>query len=324
MLEKIYQKMQLQVSQKPPAVQKLFAWAQRVGADVSRCAERNEKPGPFLKFKHKVAFALVFKKLQEALGGRIRWICAAGAPISRDIVNFFNAAGIFILEGYGLSEVCGGATLSNLNDFSPGSVGRFLPGFEYKIAEDGEILVKGDMLFKGYYKMKEETREVFDENGFFKTGDIGMIDDRGLLYITDRKKDLIITAGGKNVAPQKIETLFKKNPLFAQVVVVGDRKKFLSALLNLNLEIAEKIARENGIAFDKPGDLAGNREFLGLVEKYVEGINEQLARYETIKKYTILKNEFSQETGELTVSLKVKRNVVQQRYRDVIDSMYGE
>ncbi|HDP79234.1 MAG TPA: long-chain fatty acid--CoA ligase, partial [Spirochaetes bacterium] len=314
----------LQVSQKPPVVQKLFAWAQRVGADVSKCAEENKKPGAFLKLRHKLAYALVFKKLQEALGGRIRWICAAGAPISRDIVNFFNAAGIFILEGYGLSEVCGGATLSNLNDFSPGSVGRFLPGFEYRIAEDGEILIRGDMLFKGYYRMEEETREAFDEEGYFKTGDIGVIDERGLLYITDRKKDLLITAGGKNVAPQKIETLFKKNPLFAQVVVVGDRKKYLTALINLNLEIAEKNARENGIQFGAPAELADNHQFLRLVDKFIEDINSQLARYETIKKYTVLKNEFSQETGELTVSLKVKRNVVQEKYKNVIDTMYIE
>ncbi|HDP79547.1 MAG TPA: hypothetical protein ENN21_01750, partial [Spirochaetes bacterium] len=181
-LEKIYQKMQLQVSQKPPVVQKLFKWAQGVGDRVSLCKERKEPVPLGLRLKHRIAYALVFKKLQHALGGRIRWMCAAGAPIAREIVNFFNAAGIFVLEGWGMSETTGGGTLSNLDDFSPGSVGRPLPGLDIKIAEDGEILVKGDMVFRGYYGMPEETKNAFTDDGYFMTGDIGMFDERGLLY----------------------------------------------------------------------------------------------------------------------------------------------
>ncbi len=323
-LEKIFQKMLLAIREKPPVVQKLFAWAQGVGDRVSTYHEEKKKVPFGLRFKHKLAYALVFKKLQHALGGRIRWMCAAGAPISREIVNFFNAAGIFVLEGYGLSEVAGGATLSNLDDFKPGSVGKPLPGISIKIADDGEILIKGDMLFKGYWKLEEDTRHAFDKNGYFMTGDVGMFDENGFLFITDRKKDLIITSGGKNVAPQKIEALLKENPVFTQAVVVGDRKKYLTALFNLNYDIAVQVARTSKISFQDPKELARNKEFLGIIQGYVDAANEQLARYETVKGFRVLENDFSQETGELTVSLKVKRNVIQQKYQNVINDMYAE
>ncbi len=323
-LEKIYQKMLLTIREKPPVVQKLFAWAQGVGDRVSECNEKKE-PVPFgLRIKHKIAYALVFKKLQEALGGQIRWMCAAGAPIAREIVNFFNGAGIFVLEGYGMSEVAGGATLSNLNDFRPGSVGRPLPGIDIKIADDGEMLMKGDMLFRGYWKLEQETKEAFDKNGYFYTGDIGMFDDKGFLFITDRKKDIIITSGGKNVAPQKIETLLKENPLFAQAVVVGDKRKYLTLLLNLNYEVAGQLANDNNISFNDPEELRDNESFLKLIDSYIEDVNKDLAQYETVKRYKILENDLTQEAGELTVSLKVKRNVVQKHYQNVIDEMYKD
>ena len=323
-LEKIYQKMLFTISGKPPIVQKLFAWAQGVGDLISKYSEEKTTPPLGLRIKHKIAYALVFKKLQLALGGRIRWMCAAGAPISREIVNFFNAAGIFVLEGYGLSEVGGGATLSNLDDFKPGSVGKPLPGCDIKIAADGEILIKGDMLFKGYWKLEEETKRAFDKEGYFLTGDVGMFDEKGFLFITDRKKDLIITSGGKNIAPQKIEGLIKENPLFAQAVVLGERRNYISVLLNLNYEIAAQIAKANNIKFNSPRELATNKEFLKLVDGYVSNMNEKLARYENIRKFKILENDFSQETGELTVSLKVKRSVIQEKYKGVIEEIYAD
>lgn len=320
--EKIYQKMTLAVREKPPVVQKLFAWAQKVGSEISRCKERNETPSLMLNFKHKLAYKLVFKKLQEALGGRIRWMCAAGGPIAKEIVHFFNAAGIFVIEGYGMSEASGGITLSNLNDFCPGSVGRPLPGFDVKIAEDGEILVKGDMVTKGYWKLEDKTREAFDDDGYLHTGDVGRFDDRGLLYITDRKKDLIITSGGKNIAPQKIESLFKNNPLFAQFVVVGDARKYLSALIALDLDIAANMAKDSGIAFQDKQELIDHPEFRKVIDRVVAENNAQLAKVETIKKYNILPADFSIDGGELTVSLKVKRKVVNEKYAAAIDEMY--
>jgi len=237
-------------------------------------------------------------------------------------VNFFNAAGIFVLEGYGMSETCGGATLSNLNDFRPGSVGRPLKGLDLKIANDGEILLKGDMLFKGYWKLEAETKNSFNSEGYLLSGDIGRFDEKGFLFITDRKKDLIITSGGKNIAPQKIETLLKENPLFAQAIIIGDRRHYLTVLLNLDYDIAAQIAKENGIAFGNPRDLAKNAAFLKVIDNYIDGINAKLAKYETVKKYKILEKDFTQEGGELTVSLKVKRNVIHAKYSALIDEMY--
>jgi long-chain acyl-CoA synthetase len=311
------------IREKPPVVQKLFAWAQGVGDNVSKYKEQN-KPVPLgLRIKHKIAYALIFKKLQEALGGRLRWMCAAGAPIAREIVNFFNGAGIFVMEGYGLSEVAGGATLSNLNDFKPGSVGRPLKNTNMKIAEDGEILISGPMMFKGYWKLEAETKNAFNSDGYFMTGDIGRFDEKGFLFITDRKKDLIITSGGKNIAPQKIETLLKENPLFAQAVVIGERKNYLTALLNLDYDIAAQLAKANGITFGNSRDLAKNAAFLKVIDTYISQINDKLAKYETVKKFKILEKDFSQEGGELTVSLKVKRNVVHAKYSAVIDEMYA-
>lgn len=320
--EKIYQKMLMTISEKPPVVQKLFVWAQKVGMEVCHYNE-DGRPLPFgLKIKNKIAYKLVFHKLQENLGGRIRWMCAAGAPIAKEIVSFFNAAGIFVLEGYGMTEVCGGATLSNLNDYCPGSVGRPIPGMDIKIADDGEILVKSDCLFKGYWNMADENKNIFTDDGYFKTGDIGEFNDRGLLHITDRKKDLIITAGGKNIAPQKIESLFKVNPLFGQVLVVGDRRKYLTALFNLNYESAAQVAKEKEIPFNHPEELAENRDFLKHIDENIQEVNSRLSKVETIKKYRIIKNEFSQDTGELTVSMKLKKKVVMEKYNDIIEEMY--
>jgi long-chain acyl-CoA synthetase len=249
---------------------------------------------------------------------------ASGAPTSRDIVLFFNASGITVIEGYGMTECCAPATMSNLNDYKIGTVGKPLPNVDIKIAEDGEILVKGDNVIAGYWKMEKETKESFNEDGYFMSGDIGQFDEDGFLTITDRKKDLIITSGGKNIAPQKIEGIFKFDPLFVQFVVVGERKKFLSALVNINLEQAERIAKQQKIAFSKPEDLLENKDFLKIVDEHVAEKNKQLARYETIKKYRIISNEFSQEGGELTPSMKMKRNVIYDKYSDLVDTMYED
>jgi len=322
--EKIYHKMLAGVKEKSHLVQSLFAWAQGVGDEVSRY-KQEKKPIPGgLNFKYKLAYALVFKKLQHALGGRIRWFCAAGAPIAKEIVSFFQSAGIFVLEGYGLSEVAGGATLSNLDDFYPGSVGRPLPGFDIRLAADGEILIKSESLFKGYWGMEEETRAAFTPDGFFKTGDVGMFNKQGLLFITDRKKDLLITSGGKNIAPQKIEAIFKENPIFSQFVVVGDARKYLTALINVDLDTAKTIAAEKGIHFHEPADLLDDPAFKAVLDEILAENNKRLASVETIKYYRILKTPLSAATGELSVKLSVKRDVVQKKYAEVINSMYKD
>jgi len=214
--------------------------------------------------------------------------------------------------------------MSNLSDYKIGTVGKPLPGVKVKIADDGEILVRGDNVFAGYWKMERETENAFTDDGYLMSGDIGKFDEDGFLMITDRKKDLIITSGGKNIAPQKIEGIFKFDPLFAQFIAVGERKKFLSALININLEQAERLASQQGIAFDKPEDLLSNAAFLKIVDEHVAEKNQKLARYETIKKYRIIPNEFSQEGGELTPSLKMKRNVIYSKYTGLIDTMYED
>ncbi len=321
--EKIYQRILMQVKQQPSWRQKIFYWGHAIGVRISQLTE-DKKPVPAaLKLKYKIAYSLIFKKLKQALGGRVRWITASGAPTSTDIIRFFNAAGIMVVEGYGMTECAAPATMSNLADYRIGTAGKPLPGIEIKIADDGEILIKGDNVFKGYWKMEQETKESFSEDGYLMTGDIGTLSDDGFLKIVDRKKDLIITSGGKNVAPQKIENLFKGDPLFSQMIVIGERRNYLTALVNINLDEAIHVAQERGFTFGTPEDLLDNKEFLSLLDEHVAELNSHLARYETIKRYRIIRREFSKETGELTATLKVKRKVVREKYKNVIDSMYN-
>jgi len=302
--EKVYARIISEVREQPQWKQSVFNWAKDVGARVSKLKERKEHVPLILGLQHKVAYQLVYKKLREALGGRVRWMTASGAPIAREIVDFFNAAGIFVIEGYGMTETTAPVSLNTINEYKFGTAGKPLPCNQVRIADDGEILVKGGNVFKGYWKMPEQTREAFTEDGWLKTGDIGYLDNDGYLSITDRKKDLIITAGGKNIAPQNIENLFKEDPLFEQFVAIGDRRKYLVGLVNINLEVAERIAREEGLRFDTPEELLDRKDFLSIVDRHVEERNSHLARVETIKYYRIIKEPFSEETGELTPSLK--------------------
>ena len=323
-LEKVYQQILSQVQDQTPFKQKVFYWGQKVGSKISELREQKKNPGFNLSLKYKIAYAIIFKKLQNALGGRVRWMTASGAPTAREIILFFNSAGIMVIEGYGMTECCAPATMSNIADYRIGTVGRPLPGVDITIADDGEILIKGDNVFKGYWKMPEETKDSFTQDGYFMSGDIGLFDEAGFLMITDRKKDLIITSGGKNVAPQKIENLIKSDPLFLEAIVIGDKRKYLTVLVNISQEQAERIAKEKGINVNSLHDLFNNPRFQTIVEEHIEKCNQKLARYETVKKVGIIKNEFSKETGELTATLKVKRKAVQQKYQSIIDSLYEE
>ena len=320
--EKVYQKIISQVQEQSKLKQKVFFWGQKIGARISELKESRKSIPVFLNIKYKIAYKIIFQKLMEKLGGRVRWMTASGAPTAREIIQFFNAAGIMVIQGYGMTECTAPATMQNISHYKIGSAGEAIPCNDVKISDDGEILIKGDNVTKGYWKMEQETKEAFTEDGYIMSGDIGYIDENGFLYITDRKKDLIITSGGKNVAPQKIENLFKSDPLFSQFIVIGEKKKYLSALCNINLEQAEKIAEDKKIPYGKSADLLKNDKFLMVVQKHVDRLNSKLARFETIKKYRIIDHEFSQDTGELTPSLKVKRKVVHEKYRELIDSMY--
>jgi len=322
--EKIYQRILMQVQRQPRWRQKVFWWAHGIGAAVSALREKHQTIPLLLKLQYRISFELIFKKLRLALGGRVRWMTASGAPTPRDIILFFNAAGITVVEGYGMTECFAPATMSNLADYRIGTVGRPLPGVDIRIADDDEILIKGDNVFAGYWKMEKETRESFTSDGYLKSGDIGFLDKDGFLTITDRKKNLIITSGGKNIAPQKIENLFMSDPLFSHFIVIGERRHFLTALVVLNMDQAVQTAATDGIIAEKPEALLDEPRFTAIVDRHIDAKNRQLARFETIKKYRILRDEFSQETGELTPSLKLKRNVVLSRYTSLIEEMYAE
>jgi long-chain acyl-CoA synthetase len=322
--EKVFQKIMAQVKEQSPLKQKIFAWGQKVGTRISERREKHKRIPLFLKLKYKIAYAAIFKKLQDKLGGRVTWMTASGAPTADEIIRFFNAAGITVIQGYGMTECTAPATMQSLADYRIGTTGKPIPGMDIKIAEDGEILLKGGNVIKGYWKLPNETRDAFTPDGYFMSGDIGMFDEEGNLLITDRKKDLIITSGGKNVAPQKIENMFKSDPLFTQFIVIGERKKYLTGLCNINPEEAAALANEEGITFNNPAELLENQKFLDVVQKHVDERNRHLGAYENIIKIRIVKSDFSQEGGELTPSLKLKRKVVLQKYKDLVDDMYGK
>ncbi len=322
--EKIYAKILGQAKEQPQWKQSVFNWAVGIGADVSKLMEQKKSIPTILNLKYKIAYKMVFEKLREALGGRTRWMVASGAPLSREIADFFNAAGVFLIEGYGMTECSAPATLNKLDNYKFGTAGTPLSCNEIRIAEDGEVLIKGGNITKGYWRMPEQTKDAFTDDGWLMSGDIGEIDEDGFLKITDRKKDLIITAGGKNIAPQNIENRFKQDPLFEQFVVIGDRKKYLVALINVNLEEAARLARKDGIQFSGPEELPERDDFRAIVDRHVEERNSDLAKYETIKYYRIIKHAFSEETGELTPSLKVKRKVVMEAHKDIVNGMYPQ
>jgi long-chain acyl-CoA synthetase len=279
-------------------------------------------PGLLLRAKFAVADKLVFSKIKERTGGRLRLFVSGGAPLAREIAEFFGAAGLLILEGYGLTETSPVITVNRPDAIKPGSVGLPIKDVEIKIAADGEILTRGPHVMKGYFKKPDATAEAIDPEGWFHTGDIGVIDEHGFLTITDRKKDIIVTSGGKNIAPQPIERLLKSSPLVGEVVMIGDRRNFPAALVIPAFEALEKWAREKGVAFASREELVARPEVVALYEQTVQGLTAQLAQFERIKKIALLPREFSIETGELTPKLSVKRRVVEQKYKDVIDRLY--
>jgi long-chain acyl-CoA synthetase len=321
--EKVYGKILAGVEAGSPAKKKIFNWAVGVGRDVSRHQQRGQPVPATLELKRKLAHKLVFSKLHAALGGRLQWAVSGGAPLSRDIAEFFHAAGILLLEGYGLTETCPALTFNRPDRFKFGSVGQSLPGVQLRIAADGEILARGpNIATLGYYKQPEATHEVFDPDGWFHTGDIGTVDKDGFLVITDRKKDLIVTAGGMNIAPQNIENLLKADPFISQVMVYGDRRPYPVALITINPEELSKFAREQGILTSEAAAIVKHPKVTERVGRTVEEKNTQLQSYAKIKRFTVLPIDFSLDGGELTPTLKVKRKVVSQKYKDAIEELY--
>ena len=302
--------------------QAIFNWSVGVGRQASRLLQQG-RPLPFgLRLKKDLAHRLVFHKLHAALGGRLRYFVSGGAPLAREIAEFFHAAGLLILEGYGLTETCPALTANRHDNFKFGTVGLPVPGEELRLGGDGEILARGPNIASGYYQRPEATAEVFLDDGWFATGDIGEIDAVGFLRITDRKKDLLVTAGGKNVAPQNIENLLKGDALISQAMVYGDRRPFLTAVLTLDADAATAYAREHGISGDTVADLAAHPVLRSALEGRVEQLNQRLAPYESIKKFVIAREDFTEASNELTPTLKVKRKVVTEKYQSELDALY--
>ena len=299
----------------------IFNWSIEVGEKMREVERSGRRPGFLLRRKYDFADKKVLSKIRGLFGGKIRLAVSGAAPINPDILRFFDAAGVLVLEGWGMTETSTAATISSEEDFKVGTIGKPFPGCEIRIADDGEILVKGPNVFLGYYKNEEATRETIVD-GWLHTGDIGEIDEDGFIKITGRKKDIIITAGGKNITPANLENEIKQHPLVSQCVVVGDRRPYLVALVTLDPEEAVAYAKEHDLPED-PEQLATNDDIRKAIEAHVEQINEKFARVEQVKKVTILPHDLSQETGELTPTLKVKRNVVNEKYAEIFDSLYA-
>ncbi|NQZ01364.1 MAG: long-chain fatty acid--CoA ligase [Bdellovibrionales bacterium] len=317
--EKIYAAVATQV-ETHPLKSKIFEWSLDIGKKVSQATQQNKRLSPVTMLQYKAAKALVFDTLNQEMGGQIRFAISGGAPLERSIAEFFHAAGLLLLEGYGLTETTAAICVNRPDAFRFGTVGKPVGDVDIKLAEDGEILVKSDKVMKEYYKNPEATEKVF-QDGYFVTGDIGVFED-GFLKITDRKKDLIKTAGGKYVAPQKLENLLKLSRFISNVLIYGDRQKYIVALITLDEEQLLSHAKEQGWSFQSFETLSRSDSVFELVRKAVAETNSNLASFETIKNFAILERDFTIEAGELTPSMKVKRKTCAEKFQDVLDGLY--
>lgn len=323
--EKALKEVETRVSGSSFFVRGAYRLALKAGDSYFSKKRRGRSPGLIRSVSYGLFRDTVLERVLEGFGGRLRFAICGGAPLAKEVGEIFEVLGVLILEGYGLTETCAPVTLNTVEAHRFGTVGRPLSDVTIKIADDGEIFLRSKKIFSGYWKDEAETRDAFDEDGWFRTGDIGFIDPQGYLHITDRKKDLIITSGGKNIAPQKIENLVKTlSPLISDFVVIGDRQKHLTALVTLDRKSLHRFAKDGGILYSHLSDLTRHERVQAEVERIVALLNKQLARFETIKKFAILPDIFSIESGELTPSLKVKRSVVSRKYRDLISALYQE
>jgi long-chain acyl-CoA synthetase len=322
--EKVYNKVIGNAKAAGGAKWAIFQWALAVGKRVSAKQLANEEIGGLLALQHSLANKLVYSKLQDRFGGRLRYFVSGSAPLSRQMSEFFHAMGVVILEGYGLTESSAASFINDPKLLKFGTVGKPMPGTEVQIAAaDGEILLRGRGIMRGYHGLPEATAESLDKDGWLHTGDIGELDEKGRLKITDRKKDLIKTSVGKYVAPQDLEGRFKAMcPYASQVLVHGNNRNFVTALITLDAEAAQAWAKENGVASDLKA-IAADPKMIAAIKAFVDQLNAGLANYERIGKFALLPAEFTLDAGELTPSLKVKRKVVEAKYKDILDGFYA-
>ncbi len=319
--EKIHAAILAQVETSSPLRKAIFSLALKVGMEANPYREKDEALPARLKLKHALADALVYRKMRALFGGKCRFFVVGAAPISLEIEEFFQALTINIIPLYGMTEATGIITMNTPGCRKIGTVGKPLPEIELKLAEDGELLVRGPTICRGYFKRPEGTESLFSD-GWLLTGDIATIDEEGFLRIVDRKKDILITAGGKNVAPQNIENHFKADPRISQMMVYGDRKKYLTALLTLNEDEVAAYAKEKGIQCDDFAELTRHPEIVKMMEEIVEEKNRDLAKFETIKKFVILPHDLTQSANEITPTMKVRRKIVTKKYGRLLDELY--
>ncbi|MCG3190955.1 MAG: Long-chain-fatty-acid--CoA ligase FadD15 [Thermoanaerobaculia bacterium] len=321
--EKVYGRIHDKVAKGTPLQKKIFESAIETGKEVLELRQAKKSPGAVLAAKHFLFEKLVYGKIRAALGSRFRLAISGGAPLAKDLAQFFWGIGVEIYEGYGLTETSPVIAVNTPSAWKLGTVGRVLPGVEVKIAEDGEILARGPNIMKGYFNKPEATREAIDPDGWFHTGDIGIVDEDGFLKITDRKKELIVNSNGKNIAPAPLENALKTEPFISQAVIIGDRRKFLSCLIVPNLEKLADWANSNGMAGKRAEDLIADERVKAIYQKILDRANTDKPHEQMIRRFMLLPAEFTIEGGELTPKLSVKRRVVDTKYKDLIDQMYA-
>jgi long-chain acyl-CoA synthetase len=322
--EKVYAKAKLKAAQAGGLKEKIFDWAIEVAKQFALTKEGGKSHSLLLSLKHRVADRLVYSKLRDFFGGRLRACITGGAALPDDIFLIFTGAGITIMQGYGLTETSPVITSNNPYAVKLGTVGRPIRNMQIRIAADGEVEASGPGVMLGYYNKPEATREVFTEDGWFKTGDIGEIDSEGFLKITDRKKELFKTSGGKYIAPSPIEQMIRSSRFVSQAVLIGNERKFASALIVPNFEMLESYAKLKGIDAKTPAEMCSNPRIVDLLERQVASATKGLARFESVKKIALLEKEFSVDGGEMTPTLKIKRRVVEKKYQKIIDELYDE
>jgi long-chain acyl-CoA synthetase len=323
--EKVYAKVMAGARDGGAAKAAVFGWALDVGREHARLRRAGRRPGPLLSAQRALADRLVFSKVRRLFGGRLQFFISGSAPLSKDIAEVLDAMGIVILEGYGLTESSAATHVNLPRARKIGTVGPALPGIDVRIAEDGEILMRGPWIMRGYRGLPEQTAEALDADGWLRTGDVGFVDAEGFLAITDRKKDLIKTSGGKYVAPTELESKLKAlSPWVGQALIHGDRRNYVSALVTLDPEAIARWAAQNGLAGLTLPDLSRAPEVRALVQRDFDGLNATLPRFATVKRFTILPREFSEAEGEVTPSQKLKRKVIEQRFKAELDAMYRE
>jgi long-chain acyl-CoA synthetase len=320
--EKVHTAVLAQFEQVKGPRKRLLDWALAVGREVSELRQRGETIPAGLARKHRLADRLVYSKVKQKLGGRLRLGVSGGAPLAKEIGELFHTLDILIIEGWGLTECTTAASVNRPNRFRFGTVGPALPDFEVRVDEDGELLIRSETVFAGYYKDEEATREVLAPDGWLRSGDLGSIDADGFISVTDRKKDILVTAGGKNVAPQNLENDLKTSKYVSQALVVGDRQPYIAALITLDPEAVPAWAAEHGLPIDL-AELSQTPQVRELIQGVVDEVNADRSRYEQIKRFTILPRDFTMDDDELTPTLKLKRRVVADHFAAALDELYA-